>query len=197
MCELKQMKNTLRAECKSKRLAMTAQQREKADSAIFAYVRELLEGYEDERLYCYVSSPAIEVETRQLIDYALHRGMTVIVPKCVKEDVRLEQYAITSGDDLEKGFFGIEEPITGKCRQIKAPHEGICIVPGLAFDENGIRMGYGKGYYDRFLASFRGIRIGLCYECCIYSGTLPHDEYDAQMDLVISEKMVRKMKRGV
>ena len=120
-----------------------------------------------------------------------------IAKKCVKEDVRLEQYAITSGDDLEKGFFGIEEPITGKCRQIKAPHEGICIVPGLAFDENGIRMGYGKGYYDRFLASFRGIRIGLCYECCIYSGTLPHDEYDAQMDLVISEKMVRKMKRGV
>ncbi len=194
MCKLNELKNTVRGLSKKNRKSMSASQRSAADKLITDAAVDLIKKFDREiPVYCYVSMPEMEVATDGIIRFAIERGMTVIVPKCVRENVRLEHYAISSRSCLAKGYYGIEEPVPEKCRRVNAPHKGICIVPGLAFDEYGIRMGWGMGFYDRFLESFEGLKIGLCYECCLFSGSLPHDEYDAKMDIVISEKMIRKM----
>ena len=63
----------------------------------------------------------------------------------------------------------------------------VCIVPGLAFDKNGYRIGYGKGYYDRFLKDFNGTKIGLC-RCDFLKDALPVNEFDHKVDMIITEK---------
>lgn len=196
MHELKQLKNSIRTECKNLRKEMSAVQRNNADRLIFEKTAEILEKYPSEYLYCYVSSPEIEVDTLRLIDTSLKKNITIIVPKCVKGSCTLEHYIIHSRNELEKGAFGIYEPDSGICRKADPPYSGVCIVPGLAFDTYGIRMGYGKGYYDRFLENFSGLKIGLCYECCLYEEQLPHDRFDAVMDIVVTERRQIKLMKN-
>ncbi len=193
MQELTIEKNQLRSECKRRRRAMSAEQKNNADSLIFERTSDILGGLMVSYLYCYVSSPEIEVDTLKLIDMALGRNIPVVVPKCVTHTCRLEHYIISSRKQLETGSFGIMEPDPEQCERKTEPHEGICIVPGLAFDAAGVRMGYGKGYYDRFLENFKGLKIGLCYENCFYKQRIPYDRYDAVMDMIVTERKVRKI----
>ena len=194
MQKLTDDKNRIRSECKQKRLAMSPHDKSAADSVIFQKTWDIIRTGTD-MLYCYVSSPLIEVDTLRLIDTALEKNIPIAVPRCVKGTYELSHYIITSRSQLMKGHFGIMEPDPLVCDRTDAPHDGICIVPGLAFCEAGIRMGYGKGYYDRFLENFRGLKIGLCYENCFYNETLPHDEHDAVMDMIITERMVRRISK--
>ena len=185
-----QAKAQLRTECRQRRKAMTAQEKDQADSLIFQRARDILQSRWGNYLYCYVSMPGTEVDTLQLIDLALEKQVPVVVPKCVTGSCTLEHYLIEDRRQLQKGFYGIMEPDPSVCRKIEAPHEGVCIVPGLAFDITGVRMGYGKGYYDRFLAEFQGLKIGLCYEHCFFTQRIPHEPFDAVMDIVVTDRRV-------
>ncbi len=193
MQELIKEKNRIRKECKKCRLEMTQAERQCADDIIFENIKSILDFCSIKTLYCYVSSPEIEVDTLKLIDIALEKKITVAVPKCVSGSYTLEHFIITSMDQLKKGTFGIMEPDPLICEKLLPPYEGICIVPGLAFDAAGVRMGYGKGYYDRFLENFRGMKIGLCYENCFYSESIPHDSFDAVMDIIVTDRKIRKI----
>lgn len=192
MQDLTEEKNKIRSVCKQKRLAMNADEKAWADSIIFERTWDLLKSRID-ILYCYVSSAEIEVDTLRLIDTALKRNIPVAVPRCVNNTYTLEHYIIESRSRLVSGCFGIMEPDPILCTKSMPPHEGVCIVPGLAFDAAGIRMGWGKGYYDRFLEHFNGLKIGLCYENCFYNERLPHDKYDAVMDIIITERKIRQI----
>lgn len=83
----------------------------------------------------------------------------------------------------------ILEPIKSKCEKLVNLNEGLCIIPALTFDEQGYRLGFGKGYYDRFLSRFKGDTAGICYECCI-SNRLPRGRFDRCADVVVTEKRV-------
>jgi 5-formyltetrahydrofolate cyclo-ligase len=105
--------------------------------------------------------------------------------------------AINSRAELVPGEYNILEP-PGTNKRLEFPNSNgralaICIVPCLAYDSYGYRIGYGKGYYDRFLSVFEGTKIGLCYSD-FKLDRLPRGKYDIKLDVIITEKGVMVIK---
>ncbi len=126
-----------------------------------------------------------EVDTRHFVDTLLHEGKTVVLPKCVdKEHIEPRQY--TGPDDLAEGIYNLLEPV-GKPYDALGDIE-LIIVPGMSFDEQGHRLGRGRGYYDRFLAQVpQAYKIGVCFDFQRVK-QVPVDENDQVMDEVLSNK---------
>lgn len=189
MRNIKLEKNILREKYKNIRKAMSPEFKNECDIKIFERVTSLYQYKNCRYLFTYVSKE-LEADTRRLIEKALADGKIVAVPKCI-ENHQMDFYAIRSLDDLETGRFGLLEPKTDICPKIRTYYRAICIVPGMAFDFRGCRIGYGGGYYDRFLADFSGIKTGICYSSCI-QWKLPKGLYDTAVDLLVTEKYFRK-----
>ena len=123
----------------------------------------------------------------------LFLNKSVAVPLCDTDKCTMEFYSISSFDDLESGAYGIYEP-KKECLKITADENTVCIVPGLAFDKSGFRIGFGKGYYDRFLSEFKGESVGLCYDEC-FSDILIKDKFDMCVSAVITETCIYKTRQ--
>lgn len=146
------------------------------------------EFYKDaEAVFCYWPTKS-EVDTKKIILSALADKKKVALPKCTDKDGNMTFYYITSLADLSEGMYGIMEPDERLTADV-SDKSSICVVPGLAFDFNGYRLGYGKGYYDRFLESFHGISIGICFEACLIN-ELPINEFDKKVDYIITDKTI-------
>lgn len=133
-------------------------------------------------VFCYVSAGS-EPDTFLLLDYILKEGKTLAVPKCLDKKGNMAAVEINSLDDISEGFFGIREPKEG--RIVEKEEIDLCIVPGLSFDKEGFRLGYGGGYYDRFLENTNIYTIGVCFEECV-TDKLPREENDISVNEVIS-----------
>ena len=123
-----------------------------------------------------------EVPTQILIDQLAVQGKTVLLPRVIS-DTDMELHRYTGKQDLQTGAYNILEP-TG---ELFTDYEAIdiAIVPGMAFDDDGHRLGRGKGYYDRFLSRVPNIyKIGLCFSWQMVDH-VPFDEHDIMMDEVI------------
>jgi len=124
-----------------------------------------------------------EVPTQSLLDELVAQGKTVLLPRVVSDtDMELRQY--TGLQDLQVGAFGILEP-TGK---LFTDYEKIdvAVVPGMAFDKKGHRLGRGKGYYDRFLRLLpKTYKIGICFSWQLVDN-VPTDEHDILMDQIMT-----------
>lgn len=182
LLDIRVEKNKLREQYKN--IRANIENKEAKDLKIKNKLSNLWAYREAERVFAYVSM-GTEVSTFEIIKMSLQKGKKVAVPYCVPGTRELRFYYINSLDDLESGTFGVLEPKTDKC-EIATDHSGICIVPGLAFDRSGHRLGYGKGYYDRFLNSFNGCTVGLTYQDCI-TEKLPSGRYDVKIDIIIYE----------
>ncbi len=128
-----------------------------------------------------------EVGTREFIARCLDAGKTVAVPRCI-DGSNMEFCVIHTFDDLEKGMYGIDEP-KQHCEIISAENaeNSVLIVPALCFNAKGYRLGYGKGYYDRFISRYKGYTVGVCYDEFL-TEEIPVDEYDRCVDIVITDK---------
>ena len=114
-------------------------------------------------------------------------------------DNTLSFKTINSTSELYSGSYNILEPpksnpdfkdlVKNRISDGKRPPLAVCVIPCLSYDSEGYRMGYGKGYYDRFLPDFEGTKIGLCYSE-FKSSRLPKGKYDIKLDVVITEKGV-------
>lgn len=187
-------KNELRRYYKSLRTAMDPYERRRADERICENVLSLEEVRNCRTVFIYVSGP-IEVDTRMLISVLLGQNeKKVCCPKCVKGTNIMEFYRIKSFDDLEEGAFGISEP-KQQCEKMTEDEESVCLIPGLSFDTKGFRLGFGKGFYDRFLSDYKGSRIGLCYEACMCE-SLPVDSFDICAQAVVTDKGVVNIRKG-
>ncbi len=115
-------------------------------------------------------------------------GKRVYFPISQKDTVRLDFRAVASLDELAHGAYGIKEP---PCQN--TPFDGsaraVCVVPALSFDTSGMRIGYGKGYYDRFLSNFSGLSIGVTFASLV-AERVPTDKYDVPVDVIITEEGV-------
>ena len=127
--------------------------------------------------YCALTS---EVQTRLMIEKALTLGKKVVVPTCDIKAKKIIPCMVTTGEarNFEKGAYCIDEPCCKK--PVKPKMINLCIVPGLAFDKKGNRLGRGLGYYDRFLSLLpaSAIKIGLAFKfqvCNHLPQSLPHD----------------------
>lgn len=149
----------------------------------------LLDEYKNcDTLFAFVSMP-IECDTSKIIDNALLDNKRVALPKCKNKSGIMDFYFINSKDDLRKGMYSIFEPDSDKCKLVTDFSHGLCLVPGLCFDFQGYRLGFGKGYYDRFLNDFGGISVGICYSRYVEK-SLPHGIFDKCTDILVTEKFV-------
>lgn len=130
-----------------------------------------------------------EVETDGIIRTALADSKKVAVPYCVDDNGHMDFYLINSMDDLVQGSFGVREPDINKCKRLEIYENSMIIVPALCFDINGYRLGYGKGYYDRFLQNYPFISVGLCYNSLVKT-EVPTDAYDQKVNYIITEDRI-------
>lgn len=135
-----------------------------------------------------------EADTLKIIHYALSEGKKVALPKCTDKKGAMDFYFIDDTDSsLEEGMFSLKEPDISSCEKAYASDNSLCIVPALAMDKDGYRLGYGGGYYDRFLSSFKGATVGLCYKEC-FCDELPRDKYDIRLDTIITDYKIYEIK---
>ncbi len=135
-------------------------------------------------LYCYVSYNQ-EVMTKPLIRHALEAGKNVAVPKVNGKD--MEFIYLQSLEELRSGYQGIEEPTGFK---IACANSVLMLMPGLAFDRKGNRVGYGGGFYDRYLEQYREFnftKLALAFDFQIMD-SLEIEECDKQVDMIITEE---------
>lgn len=140
---------------------------------------------------CYVSYKN-EVDTKELIRYLLQDGKQVFLPRITSDKKDIEAIEIKDFDkDLKKGTFGIMEPFCSS-RECAGDIDMI-IIPGVAYDINKNRLGYGGGYYDRFLSGLKSssLKLGLSYDELVYE-SLPVEEHDIKVDIIITEKRIIK-----
>ena len=134
-----------------------------------------------------------EVHTVHLLDELIAMNKTVSVPKTYVNEQRLAPIAITDTKrQLVPGYCNIPEPSSEILASNKVPADDLdlVIVPGSVFDERGGRLGYGGGYYDRFLSAFpRAIRIGLAFDLQIVR-KIPLQPHDELLDMVITESRI-------
>ena len=155
-------------------------EKEKSDDCIFNKIINLEKFKKSKLLLTYVSLRD-EVDTIKLIEYSLNVNKEIAVPKC--EDGTIRFYKIKSLKELDKGKFNILEPVTN--RLVKDFENSMCIVPGIAFDKNNNRLGYGRGYYDKFLKQYKECKIGIAYKQCICDNICVN-QFDIKMDIVIT-----------
>jgi 5-formyltetrahydrofolate cyclo-ligase len=146
-----------------------------------------------DNVLCYVSAPD-ELSTELIIGLLLEptAKKTLAVPRvCADRNHSMDFYVIHDISDLEPGHFGILEP-KAHCKPLKTYNNTVCITPGLIFTEDGHRLGYGKGYYDRFFAKRPEIlKIGLAFEKNIYqTGFMKTDKYDIPVDIIVTERRI-------
>ena len=176
-------KKTVRAEMLNKRTEIS--DKDIKSGFIIRNITQCEEYKICKRLFTYVSLPD-EPSTKELIEFALADGKEVFVPKCENSTGLMTFRAINSFSELKKGYFSVPEPDFSAPECKASNSDDLCIVPGTAFDIKGSRIGYGRGYYDRFLSDFKGFTIGLCfYECFI--SEIPSDENDVPVNAVCTE----------
>ena len=182
-------KQRLREERLAARETLSEKERCALDGCITQKLLATPEYAEAATVLTYVSVSS-EVSTRMFIEGALRDGKTVAVPRCLPGHC-LEFVAITSLDQLIAAPFGLLEPP----KELPALTEeqmnaSICIVPALLVDIKGYRLGYGAGFYDRFLSTYPGKKICLAYQQNLSRTMLPHTTFDVAVDEVITESDV-------
>jgi 5-formyltetrahydrofolate cyclo-ligase len=183
-------KNTLRKDFLKKRSLILPEKRKISEKKILENILSYDLFRNCRYILCYVSVRG-ECDTKNLINKAFSLGKKVAVPKCTADGI-MQFYLIDSLNQLVDGKYNIPEPPETLCLlddDFFAENQDIlCIVPALCFDKSGYRVGYGKGYYDRFLAKYENISsIGLCFEEFVVEN-VPRDCFDRHVDVLITEE---------
>ncbi|WP_373578593.1 5-formyltetrahydrofolate cyclo-ligase [Parafannyhessea umbonata] len=161
-------KKQLRTQLLALRRGLGPSVRAEVDARIAVAVTATEEWREAPAILTYLSVRD-EVDTRELVRLAREDGKVVAAPR-VTGPRSLAWYRVEAGDELEVSAMGIEEPAAREKRRVDPACLGersVALVPGLAFDEMGYRLGYGGGFYDTFLGRFRGVSIGLCRDAAL------------------------------
>ena len=138
-----------------------------------------------------------EVRTKCCLANALGSSRRVVIPYCVGDE--LELFQLTSMDELDRGRFGILEPRSELRRrpgkQIATAAIELVLVPGVAFDRRGGRLGHGRGYYDRLLRQLRAdaFKVGVAFDCQ-FVDSIPVEEHDIAMDCIVTETGIYRTK---
>ena len=198
MSELRSQKNELRAELLEKRRSILPEKREEWDRKISNIFLGSI-SYRFCDIVLIYASTKDEISTKFIIEHSLANKKIVACPISNTGDNTLSFKTINSMDELYSGSYNILEPpkanldfkdiLNERTSSGKRPPLAVCVIPCLSYDAEGYRMGYGKGYYDRFLPTFEGTKIGLCYSD-FKSNKLPKGKFDVKLDVIITEKGV-------
>lgn len=179
-----EIKKKLREKIRAQIRTFSLEEKARSDARIFRAVLSLPLYQRAKVVFVYVSLDW-EIDTRALIQDALLEGKTVAVPKCLPGG-RMEVYRLKDFHQLKAQTLGILEPGEDMDRMTKEQLE-LALIPCLSCTRDGIRLGQGGGYYDRFLAGTPWIdKVALCRESLL-SANLPCEEHDVRMDAVLTE----------
>lgn len=178
-------KNEIRKFIKEKREALSVEYKRIYDDIIFNKLILLNEYKESKIIFIYVSFDK-EVDTHRIIKYSLDNNKIICVPKIISKAEGMLASRIKSFEDLSVGKYGILEPMVSN-EIIKPEDIDLILTPGVAFDSLGFRLGYGGGFYDRFLdeAGDNASKIALAYDFQILK-KIPVDDFDRPVDFVIT-----------
>lgn len=190
--DIRKYKQSLRQGSRLRRSEMEPQEKKKLDADIAANVRRLNEYRPAKTLLVYVSTP-IEVDTKGIIEAAWADGKRIAVPRCIPDTRDMEFHYITSFDELSPGTFSVLEP--PETNEIVTDFSDcLMIVPGMQFDMNGYRIGYGKGYYDRYMVRFTGRSAGICYSSEL-KPYMHHGRYDRTVDIIVTDRKIKTCRK--
>lgn len=180
-------KKILRKDLLEKRKALQKEQKAKWDKIISRAICES-EHFENAEQILVFSSNENEFDTRYIIERCRLSYKRVYYPRCIDKEGNMEFFKVDSVGDLTHGSFNILEP-KEYCKKYVPQKNDLVIVPCLSADRMGNRIGYGKGYYDRFLKDFNGVSVCPCYDEML-SDTLPTDDYDMKINIIVTDKEV-------
>lgn len=177
-------KQTIRRLTLARRARLSVDDRSAAATALVARTLALDEIVTSRSILAFVSI-STEVPTEDLLKAILDSGRTLLLPY-VADDGAMRASVVGSLSELEPGYRGIPEPRSRV--PVAADSADAIIIPGVAFDEHGGRLGYGGGFYDRFLAAAHGVsRIGICFETQMVE-EIPMLEHDRSVNIVVTDQ---------
>lgn len=188
--DIKELKTSIRQDYLARRAALPPEEKARRDERICRYILSSASFRYAETVLAYYPREG-EINILPALETALAMGKRVALPRCDGEHHMTYRF-VTSLADVEPGMYGIPEPSENAPAFAEDPgHATLCLVPGVVFDTRGYRIGYGGGYYDRFLHSFGGSVAGVIYREFILP-SLPFGRYDLALPVMITETgMVR------
>ncbi|MBE6533520.1 MAG: 5-formyltetrahydrofolate cyclo-ligase [Ruminococcaceae bacterium] len=177
-CEARAHFSTLRA-------SISKDARAKKSLDICKKIAQLPEFNECDALFLYAPIKS-EADPSALFEIAKAHGMRIAFPISVTDTFELDFRFVNSFKELELGAYGIREP-RQNAEKAFFTQKSICVVPALSFDSTGNRLGYGKGFYDRFLINFIGLSVGITFDE-LKCNSLPHENTDISVDIIITDK---------
>ena len=184
---IKEVKNSIRTEYKEKRKNIPADKKTVMDENICKRFLSLSSYRFADTVLLFAPLPN-EINTYPIARDALAKGKKVAFPRCIEGNEMVYHY-VQSLDRLKSGKYGIMEPTEDLPLYKNDGGHTVCVLPAIVYDKKGYRLGYGKGYYDRFLSSFKGVKVGFVYNDFIID-EIPIGRYDLPSDIVITEKRV-------
>ena len=193
---IKKQKDDIREEYKALRREMSREEKFERDSAICKAVENMVSFRYADFVLLYAAQPD-EIDVSLIAQSALEKGKHVLFPICDKKTHTMQYHEVKSLDELTPDSYGIAEPSEdAPVYDVKNETRGaVCFVPGLVYDRAGYRLGYGKGFYDRYLSEFSGCTIGVVYSDYILP-EVPRGRFDVAVDILLTEKGVRVTKNN-
>lgn len=133
-----------------------------------------------------------EWDTKPIIEAAWRQNKTIAVPKCIPETRRLDFYTLTDFAQLETVYYDLLEPIPEQTIKIDKQEIDLLIVPGIVFDQRGYRIGFGGGYYDRFLTDFTGETASLVHTRQLMD-RVPSESFDIPVKTLITDHGLKEI----
>lgn len=163
-------------------------EKERKSKLIINKIKDIEEYQKAKIIALYKSLPS-EVNTDELIEYSIKIGKIIALPKVI--DNVLKFYKIDLDEKLIKSSFGVYEPKGDSSKYIDLQNIDLVIVPGICFDKEKNRLGFGKGYYDRFLENSNLNTIGICFsEQILINDSLPTNNNDIKVKKIITNKEI-------
>ncbi len=173
---------------KYKEIRNSVLEREEKSGVICNHAASLSE-FEEAKAVLLYSSLGSEVDLSGLFRKAREMGKDTYYPRCVSSG-EMKFYKVHDLSLLSNGSYGIKEPSLSE-PVFESLKGAVCFVPALSYDEKGHRLGYGGGYYDRFLKDFDGVTVGVAFEECM-AKILPAEGHDIKTDYIITESRVKR-----
>ena len=178
-------KAALRRRILAQLAGLSPAERERSDAMLFERFLQLPQVQDSRRLLLFLGVPGREPDTARLLPRLLASGYQLALPRMLPEH-GMEFRRYDPDRPLVQARFGIREP-GEDCPLVPKDWGEVILVPGAAFDREGCRLGFGGGYYDRWLPGFPGFRVGLCREAALQD-RLPREPPDCRVDRVLTEK---------
>ena len=175
----------MRAHFSALRKQLSAEEAERNSLLICKEILDLLLKLKEVKVVLMFYPITSEPDVLPLFEKLRSIGIRVAFPISHVEDTRLEFKEVSDISELTEGAYGIKEP-PSTADTVTDFSRCVCIVPALAFDRHGMRIGYGKGYYDRFLKSFDGASVGVAFSQFVVD-SLPYEDTDFPIDIIITE----------